>query len=92
MLDLQALTFRLGQRLVIGDFAHEFCDCRAEYVTKLIHRGGGVFDRVVQERSGEYLHILNPAFIGEHVRQGNRMVDVGRSFGILAALRAMPLR
>ena len=74
--------------LVVGHFEHDGGDDLAECDAKL---GGGrvrVLDRVVQERSAEDVDIVDTLAL-EQARERDRVVDVGRGLGILAALIAV---
>ena len=47
---------------------------------------------VAHGRCAQHRHIINAAFIGEHVGQRDRMVDVGRRGDVLATLVAVLVR
>ena len=89
VLDLQALALGLGQALVVGDLGDDARDARAEGVDQLLVAGGGVLDRVVQQRRAQHLEVGDAALVHQHVGERDRMVDVGRGVGVLAALVAV---
>ena len=55
-------------------------------------RGLRVFHRVVQQRGGEHVRVGHLALADEHVRERDRMVDVGGRRRVLAPLVAVLVR
>ena len=92
MLDLQALALRLRQALVVGDLGDDARDARAEGLDQLLVRGGGVLDRVVQQRGAQHLEVGHAALVHQHVGERDRVVDVGRGLRVLAPLVAVLVR
>src|SRR5258706_4842443 len=92
MLDLQPFALRPQQRLVVGHLAHDTRDRLAEALAEFLVRRLGILDRVVQNRRGEELRVGDPHLVGQHVREGDRMVDVRRGLRVLAPLAAVLVR
>jgi hypothetical protein len=92
MFDLQALSFGLRQGLVVRHFSDDVRDFRAEPSHELVVRRGRILDRVVQNGRKQHALVVYAAFVGEHVRKRDRMIDIRRRLRVLAALIAMFVR
>jgi hypothetical protein len=88
VLYLPALALGLLEVLVVGHFQHDRRDDFAEEHAQLVGSRVRVLDGVVQQRCAQHRDVID-AFALEQAREGDRMVDVGRSRGVLAALVAM---
>src|SRR5688572_16839047 len=89
VLDLQALARVLAQALIVGHFHDDARDLLAEYTRQLNARRFRVLYRVMQHRGTKCRSVRDPAFVVQHARQRDRVVDVGRRVPVLATLSAM---
>ena len=92
MLDLQSLARLPAQPLVVRDLEHRSRDARAERRLELRVRGARVLDGVMEQGRGKDFRIADAALQGQHGREGDRMIDVGRRRAVLASLIAMLVR
>ena len=76
MLDLAKFSFRLWQRLIIGDFRDIGTDRRSEKLCQFLGRHAGVLYRVVQQSGDEYIEIGNAAGVCENAGHLKRVVDI----------------
>ncbi len=89
VLDLQALALRLGQALVVGHLFDDACDLVAEQLAQLGRGRLGILERVVQDGRRQHYLVRESALMAEQAGERDRMVDVGRSDLVLAALVAV---
>ena len=84
--DLQLLARGFFQRFVIGQFHDDARHFGAEMQLQFFRRRVGIFNDVVQQGRAQNGHIINTAFIGQHIRQRDGMIDIRQSRRILAPL------
>jgi hypothetical protein len=90
MVDLRLLALELAQLLVVGTLDHDVGDLVPEHDLDLVMRGVGVFDGVVEQRCCQHHRVLDVR-LHQDIGELYRVVDVGRGFGVLAALVAVLL-
>ena len=88
---LKALSFRLGQRLVIGHFEHQGSDVRSEPFDQFCLGDARVFDHIVKQRCGDEIVIGFVEGSGNQMRHFDQMIDVGFGGSPLPLLIGMPL-
>jgi hypothetical protein len=86
MIDLQLFTALLGERLVVSHLSNESRYTGSKLALQLPEGGLCVLKGVVQYRRSDDLGALNPSLLCQHARDGEWVVDVGRSSVVFASL------
>ncbi len=86
---LQSLSGVLVQPLRVSHFKNDIGNFFAELASQLLPGRLRIFDCVVQKRCRQHDHVVNITLGPQDGGKCDRVVDVGRSLGILATLITM---
>src|SRR4051812_46137659 len=89
MFYLELLAACLWKILIIGYFHHVFAHLLPKHLLDLIWGSFCIFNRIVKQRCGENVNIINLSDVSEDVRHLQRVIDVRfgiRSFSDLAPM------